>query len=136
MQDKSLSSWHSIVSTNAVISTLATISKSSLMLAVAACISQLKWHYFESASHSLRNIQVFDDTSRGPLGALELVTRLSPREIFSRRSGGVGWTFWASILTILAMALDPFAQQVLSFPLRTVPSVTDPLAALLFIAGT
>jgi hypothetical protein len=134
MQDKPLSSWHSIVSPNAVISTLATISKSSLMLAVAACISQLKWHYFQSVPHSLQNIQVFDDASRGPLGALELVTRLSPREVFSRQSGGAGWTFWASILTILALALDPFAQQILSFPLRTVPSLTDPLAASISVS--
>jgi hypothetical protein len=129
IQDKSLSSWHSVVSPNALISTLATISKASLMLAVAACISQLKWLYFESAPHRLHNIQVFDDASRGPLGALELLTHLNPREVFLHRSGGAGWTFWASILTILALALDPFAQQILSFPLRTVPDLAEPLAA-------
>jgi hypothetical protein len=132
IQDKSLSSWHSVISPNALISTLATISKASLMLAVAACISQLKWLYFESAPHRLHNIQIFDDASRGPLGALELLTQLSPREVFLHRSGGAGWTFWASILTILALALDPFAQQILSFPLRTVPDLTDPFAASIF----
>lgn len=42
VQGDSLSSWHSVVSPNALISTLATISKASLLLAVAACISQLK----------------------------------------------------------------------------------------------
>jgi hypothetical protein len=91
MKDKALSSWHSAVSPNALISTLATVSKASLMLAVAACISQLKWLYFERAPRSLHSMQVFDDASRGPLGALELLTRLSPKEIFLHRSGGAGW---------------------------------------------
>lgn len=121
MQNKPLASWHSSISPNAVISTLATVSKASLMLAVAACISQLKWLYFERSTRSLEQLQIFDDASRGPLGALELVLRLSPSEVFSRRKGGAGWAFWASILTIFALALDPFAQQILSFPLRSVP---------------
>jgi len=91
------------------------------MLAVAGCISQLKWLYFKHSTHSLHDIQTFDDASRGPLGAMELLTRLSLKEVLTRRSAGAGWAFWASILTILALPLDPFAQQILSFPLRPVP---------------
>ncbi|OAL47212.1 hypothetical protein IQ07DRAFT_573045 [Pyrenochaeta sp. DS3sAY3a] len=125
MQEKPLSSWHSAVSPNALISTLATISRASLMLAVAACVSQLKWLYFASGPHRIQNIQIFDDASRGPLGALEFLTRLSPRELFSRQSRGAAWTLWASILTILALVSDPFAQQLLSFPTRTVSGPRD-----------
>jgi hypothetical protein len=133
VQEKSLSSWNWLISPNALISILATVSKASLMLAVAACISQLKWLYFESAPHQMQTMQIFDDASRGPLGALELLMclRLSPREVFSHRSGGVEWTLWASVLTILALALDPFAQQLLSFPSRTVPDLKDPSAAVI-----
>jgi hypothetical protein len=79
VQEDSLSSWHSVISLNALISTLATISKASLMLAVAACISQLKWLYFESAPHRIQDIQIFDNASRGPLGALNLLMRLGPK---------------------------------------------------------
>ncbi|KAF2024342.1 hypothetical protein EK21DRAFT_29195, partial [Setomelanomma holmii] len=68
IQNKTLSSWHSAISPNALISTLATVSKASLMLAVAACISQLKWLYFERSPRSLGQLQIFDDASRGPLG--------------------------------------------------------------------
>lgn len=92
------------------------------MLSVGACVSQIKWVYFKKAPHSLYDLQTFDDASRGPLGAMELITRLSPKDIITDRSTGAGWAFWASVLTILALALDPFAQQILSFPLRTVPS--------------
>ncbi|KAH7066808.1 hypothetical protein BKA63DRAFT_128162 [Paraphoma chrysanthemicola] len=130
IQDKALSSWHSAIAPNALISTLATVSKASLMLAVAACISQIKWLYLRNSTRSLHDIQVFDDASRGPLGALELITRLNIKEAFGHRSGGAGWAFWASILTILALALDPFAQQILSFPLRSVPMTTGPRASI------
>lgn len=97
------------------------------MLSVAACISQLKWLYFGTAPHRIQDIQIFDDASRGPLGALNLIMRLrlSPSDAFSHRSGGAGWAFWASVLTILALVSDPFVQQLLSFPLRTVPDSTD-----------
>ncbi|OAL00106.1 hypothetical protein IQ06DRAFT_348607 [Phaeosphaeriaceae sp. SRC1lsM3a] len=132
IQEKPLSSWQSAVSPNALISTLATISRASLMLAVAACISQLKWLYFASAPHRIQNFQIFDDASRGPLGALEFLTHFSPSEAFSHRSKGAGWTLWASILTILALVSDPFAQQLLSFPTRTVSSLTDPSAAFIY----
>jgi hypothetical protein len=131
VQERSLSSWRSVISPNTLVSILATVSKSSLMLAVAACLSQLKWLYFESAPHQIQNIQIFDDASRGPLGALELLTTLSSSEVVSRRSSAARWTFWASVLTVLALASDPFAQQLLSFPSRTVPNLTDPLAALI-----
>ncbi|KAF2831517.1 hypothetical protein CC86DRAFT_463392 [Ophiobolus disseminans] len=100
------------------------------MLAVAGCISQLKWLYFKHSARSLNDIQIFDDASRGPLGAFELLTRLSPKGIFADRCSGAGWASWAAVLTILALALDPFAQQILSFPLRSVPIQADRLASI------
>jgi hypothetical protein len=78
----------------------------------------------------MRDLQTFDDASRGPLGAFELLTRLSLTQVFMHRSAGAGWAFWASILTILALALDPFAQQVLSFPLRSVSTQAASLASI------
>jgi hypothetical protein len=55
-----------------------------------ALLSTRRLH-FESAPHRIQDIQIFDDASRGPLGALTLLMRLSPREAFSHRGGGAAW---------------------------------------------
>ena len=56
-----------------VVSTLATISKSSLLLAVASAIGQFKWLWMFSKQRRLQDLQVFDEASRGPLGASKLL---------------------------------------------------------------
>jgi hypothetical protein len=61
---------------------------------------------------------------------LELLTRLNPKNIVTHRSTGAGWALWASISTILALALDLFAQQILSFPIRSVPAETGHMASI------
>ena len=58
---------------NFVISTLATVSKSSLLLVVASAIGQFKWLWISDRHRPLRDLQVFDEASRGPLGALKLL---------------------------------------------------------------
>lgn len=64
------------VSLNLVVSTLATVSKSSLLLAVASAIGQFKWLWISAKYHPLRDLQIFDEGNRGPLGASKL---LAPR---------------------------------------------------------
>jgi hypothetical protein len=58
---------------------------------------------------------VFDDASRGPWGSFKLLWRTR---------GGVGSISWATYLgcsiTVAAIALGPFNQQVLSYPSRPV----------------
>lgn len=61
------------VSLNFVVSTLATVSKSSLLLAVASAIGQFKWLWISAKYHPLRDLQIFDEASRGPLGAFKLL---------------------------------------------------------------
>ena len=61
------------VSINFVVSTLATVSKSSLLLAVASAIGQFKWLWMSANYRSLRDLQTFDEASRGPLGASKLL---------------------------------------------------------------
>ena len=58
---------------NFVVSTLATVSKSSLLLAVASAIGQFKWLWMSSKQRRLQDLQVFDEASRGPLGASKLL---------------------------------------------------------------
>lgn len=61
------------VSLNFVISTLATVSKSSLLFAVASALGQFKWLWMFFKQRQLQDLQVFDDASRGPLGASRLL---------------------------------------------------------------
>jgi len=96
-----------------MISVFATISKSALLVPVTACVSHLKWRHFESKAHMLKEMEVFDRSSRGPLGALELLMYINLRAPVASIGAGI---------ILLALAIDPFTQQILEFPVRTVPA--------------
>jgi hypothetical protein len=78
---KSLSSWNHVfgITFNNLITILSTLSRTALMVPVASCMSQLKWIHLVGAPVSLRNVQIFEDASRGPWGSLELIWRLHIR---------------------------------------------------------
>lgn len=60
---------------NFVVSTLATLSKSSLLLVVVSTFGQFKWLWMISSKQSrLQDLQDFDEASRGPLGAAKFLT--------------------------------------------------------------
>ncbi|KAK5958482.1 hypothetical protein OHC33_000325 [Knufia fluminis] len=98
------------VTLNAVISVLATTCKSLLLFVVGSCLSQLKWVWFQS-KRPLAQLQILEDAARGPLGAILLIV---DRLVLSVASVG-------ALVTILALAFDPFVQQVLVYPLVPVP---------------
>ena len=60
---------------NGILSILSTVAKASMLLAVSASISQFKWLRFRNSgkARSLQDIQVYDNASRGPWGALEML---------------------------------------------------------------
>ena len=77
---QSLPSWGTLfgadINLNAVLSLLGLVIKSSLMLAVVECISQLKWTWFAGKEHQpLEDLHTFDNASRGPMGALQLLLK-------------------------------------------------------------
>ena len=96
---------------NAIISILATASKSGLVFAVASSISQLKWCWMQRRNRRLQDLQFYDYASRGPSGSLILLCTRSGRSLAS-----IG-----AIITVLAVAFDPFVQQLLRYPIRDVP---------------
>ncbi|OJJ35802.1 hypothetical protein ASPWEDRAFT_41044 [Aspergillus wentii DTO 134E9] len=100
---------------NTIVSILATASKSSLIFLISASISQLKWIWFQKEKKPIYHLQSIDDASRGPLGALKI--------IFQHR--GYSWICLGALVTVLALAFDPFIQQIISYPVRQVPSPTD-----------
>ena len=66
------------ITINTVISLFATIMKSSLMVPVAAAISQLKWNWFYQG-RPLTDFQLFDSAKQGPVGAITLLWSLRGR---------------------------------------------------------
>ena len=100
---------------NTIVSVLATASKSALIFVVAASIGQLKWLWFREKNRSLSDMQSFDDASRGPMGSL--IIMIEHR----------GWSLVSlgALITILALAFDPFVQQILSYPVRQRPSLSE-----------
>lgn len=108
--------WQYTASPNTVVSIIVTITKAALFVPVSSCLGQLKWNLFQSPA-PLYHMQVIDQASRGPWGSLEVLLR----GIFGSKTGIL--TYVGASLTILALAVDPFAQQILTFPQRTVPAL-------------
>ena len=104
--DKPMSDWQAILRPNTVVSALSTLSKSAMLMVIGQGIGQLKWIYFSERPHRLLDFERFDAASRGPLGAVQILFCINGRAIIA----SVGAT-----LTILALAMDPFVQQVISF---------------------
>lgn len=101
---------------NTIVSVLATASKASLLLTIGTSIGQLKWIWFQQGpKRQLYNLQSFDDASRGPLGSLKI--------LFQRQQQGRLLLSLAAVVTLLALAFDPFMQQIVSYPVRQVPSL-------------
>ena len=96
---------------NAMVSVLATGSKSALLFSVASNIGQWKWIWYrEQKMRKLSDLQVFDDASRGPLGAIQLLLEKTRTSI-----GLLG-----AAIVLLALVYDPFVQQVLAYPVEEI----------------
>ncbi|KAH0172827.1 hypothetical protein KCU67_g1555, partial [Aureobasidium melanogenum] len=109
-----LPEWPFNISVNALVSVFGVILKTSMMLPVSESISQLKWTWFQKP-HSLGHFTDFDSASRGPWGCLKVLRRCHVRHLTS-----VG-----AAITILALASDPFIQQMIKFRPVTFLLTTD-----------
>ncbi|KAJ5203343.1 hypothetical protein N7449_005422 [Penicillium cf. viridicatum] len=111
--------WQYRLSPNTVASAIVTVAKASLLLMVSSSLSQLKWNPSNEKTR-LYHFQVLDQASRGPWGSLEVLWRwkLKPGLITA-----------GAFLTVFSVAIDPLAQQLLSYPIirRKTPS-SDGLA--------
>ncbi|KAI8632193.1 hypothetical protein F5Y19DRAFT_492070 [Xylariaceae sp. FL1651] len=110
---KALSEWRFPIAPNSLVSVFSTIAKSALLVSVASCLSQLKWIYFGSSHRPLHHFELFEDASRGPWGSVVLSWVVHIRAKLA---------LFGSIVTIVALALEPFTQQILAFPSRAIPS--------------
>ena len=66
----------------------------------------MKWIYYERRAHPLDDLARVDSASRGEWGSLTFLTLIRWRA----KAAGLG-----ALLTILALGIDPFAQQAVTF---------------------
>ncbi|KAH7118815.1 hypothetical protein B0J11DRAFT_617129 [Dendryphion nanum] len=97
------------VTINGFIAVFAAVAKAALILPVSEAIGQLKWIWYQE-ERNLWDFCMFDGASRGPWGSVVLLLRLKYRHIAS-----IG-----AIITILALAFEPFFQQIVTYPQRSV----------------
>jgi hypothetical protein len=112
LKDKPLAEWPLADSTgltlNAYISVLSKMAGAALILPVSEALGQLKWSWFQQNSKQMWDFEIFDNASRGPWGSLLLLLRTKGKALAAL----------GAMITLCMMALDPFFQQVVSFPDR------------------
>ncbi|KAF2430986.1 hypothetical protein EJ08DRAFT_206013 [Tothia fuscella] len=101
-------SWPLGITLNAYISVLSAVAKYALAVPVDEALGQLRWLYFARRPKRLIDFERFDDATRGPWGALALLVYTKAKTLAS---------LGASI-TLLSLALDPFFQQLVTYPQR------------------
>jgi hypothetical protein len=110
LQDQPASRWpldRVGLTLNAFVSILSRVAGAALLLPVAEALGQLKWIWFiRGDSKKMWDFEMFDNASRGPWGALLLLIHTKGKTIAAL----------GALVTIFALALDPFFQQVVSFP--------------------
>ncbi|KAF7554836.1 hypothetical protein G7046_g6700 [Stylonectria norvegica] len=101
---KVIFTWND-VTLNTLVSILSLAIKASLAYVLAECMAQWKWILFAREARPLMDFERIDQATRGPLGSLRVLTRMR---------GALPLQFGA-ILTLLAIGLDPLAQQLVQF---------------------
>jgi len=71
---KPVVAWHQ-VTLNAAVSTLATLARTLMLLAVASCLGQCKWIWFNKQLEPLPDFELINEAARGPSGAFRLLLR-------------------------------------------------------------
>jgi hypothetical protein len=100
---QSIQSFPQGITLNAIVSVLSTTFKAALIYPVSTALGQAKWNWYADQERLLRDFQRIEEASRGPLGATRIL--FGPTS-FSVASLG-------AIIVILALLVDPFAQQLL-----------------------
>ena len=128
LDNQPIFNWNG-VTLNTIVSILSTTAKAWLMLVLAETISQWKWILFSSRRRLLIDLQALDEASRGPLGSFKLlwharggsVYHQGYNELTIRVANYCRLLVWiGAVTTLLALAFDPFVQQLVQFETRLV----------------
>jgi len=94
------------VTLNAFISILSTGARAALFFVVSSSIGQLKWCLLVRRGRRLQDLQVMDEASRGPLGAIKILAKWTGGPLASL----------GALITICMIAFSPFLQQLVTYP--------------------
>ncbi|KAL8669402.1 MAG: hypothetical protein Q9168_006002 [Polycauliona sp. 1 TL-2023] len=106
---RSLFTWHSGVTPNALLQVLTQIVQTATLLPIAESISQLKWLWYRE-THRLGDMTAYAEASTSPFASILLLVK--------RR--GAPLVYLAATSSWLLLLYGPFAQQALQQPLREV----------------
>ncbi|KAF2473627.1 uncharacterized protein BDR25DRAFT_332506 [Lindgomyces ingoldianus] len=109
-QNKRIPHWPLGLTLNAYISVLSKVASAALLVPVSEALGQLKWSWFRGdnfkKSKKLWDFEIFDSASRGPWGSFLLLLGTRGRTLAAL----------GAAVTLFAIALDPFFQQVVEYP--------------------
>lgn len=71
--NRPLSTWPFLASINTLVSVFSAIMKAALLVPVAAVVGQSKWRWFKVKPRPLKDIEIYDESSRGPWGSFILL---------------------------------------------------------------
>lgn len=96
--------WQTYVPIHTMVAITTAILRASMMLSITEGISELKWQWF-TKPQPLIDVNAFDSASRGPWGSLMFLLKFRRHLLAS----------FGAFITICALAIDPFSQQVLDY---------------------
>lgn len=99
---KPLPQWPSYITINALLAIYSMVLKSSIAFLITSCIRQLQWTWFLDAQ-SLQDLDLFSNAAQGPWGSLSWLWAHHFRQPL---------TAFGAIITVIAIAIDPFIQQL------------------------
>ncbi|KAL8924374.1 MAG: hypothetical protein Q9172_002721 [Xanthocarpia lactea] len=108
--------------------------KTTVLYCAAEVISQSKWIWFYRRPQRLSDVELYDQASRGPWGALSMLWRVRWKFVFTfdqvkRRLIFVrDLSSLAALVVLYSLAIDPFAQQLTHF--RPERAVVDSEASI------
>ncbi len=111
LQGEPLPKWPYQISVNTLISIYVVVLKGTVLLVTAEGLGQLKWRWLQN-NRPLEDLVKYDQATRGPLGALNLLWRLRLRHPLS--SAG-------ALISFVILAVDPFTQQIIHYYDCSVP---------------
>ncbi|KAE9370897.1 hypothetical protein N431DRAFT_546615 [Stipitochalara longipes BDJ] len=111
-ENHTLPSWPFSITLNSLISIMVVVMKATMLAILASGLGQLKWLWFEKP-RPLSHYGVYDKAGQGPRFASQLLWVLRGKQLIAC----VGLA-----VIILAVALDPFSQQVIQYYVTYKPS--------------
>lgn len=123
-QNRLLTEWSFFISINATVAVAITAARATLLAAISVCLSQEKWTRFTKRDCRLQDFAIIDTASRGPLGSLQMLYKIS-----------WGFASISAIVVVLSLLTDTFVQQVVQLEPGTISNYKEGSATFGYAHG-